>query len=508
MALYAQPDFREAFLAEVKSRRRVQMWTQTRVLEVQNPALAAWAGKTVQEIADAQGKRPVDAYLDLSIADSLETRYQTANFNYDQDGVERLVADDRFLIGLSDGGAHVDFLCDVGYATALLDIWVRQKKVLTLEKAVQKLTSVPAALFGIPNRGVLAEGKVADLVLLTPTPWPRSRRSMRTTSRVGAGGSSPRPRAWWRHSWRAPRCSTRVRTPAPSRGACCEATSEVKQRSPKLLATDLDGTLLDSSGAIHGADRRAIAELMRRGVAVTIVTGRMYAGTRDIARSLGLAGPICCVDGSAIVGVKGDRDLVSHPIAHEVSAPLRSAIATSRTAAFVLGRNEIVHDTHGTPFVPYLKAWSPHVTEVDDISASPHWTGAASLVGLIAVGSQEEIEGLARGIAGAAGDRVESVAFPVRRDEFRGRWAMVTRAAGATKGSGLQWIASHHGVDVSEVIAVGDWLNDVSMLRLAGRSFAMAHAPEEVKAAATDQLRADVTTGGGIAEAAERAGLL
>ena len=168
MALYAQPDFREAFLAEVKSRRRMQMWAQTRVLEVQNPALAPWAGKTVQEIADAQGKRPVDAYLDLSIADGLETRYQTANFNYDQDGVARLVADDRFLIGLSDGGAHVDFLCDVGYATALLEIWVRQKKVLTLEKAVQKLTSVPAALFGIPNRGVLAEGKVADLVLFDP----------------------------------------------------------------------------------------------------------------------------------------------------------------------------------------------------------------------------------------------------------------------------------------------------------------------------------------------------
>jgi N-acyl-D-aspartate/D-glutamate deacylase len=168
MALYGHPEFREAFLAEVVSRRRNQMWAQTRVLEVKNPALAAWAGKTVQEIADAQGKRPVDAYLDLSIADELETRFQTANFNYDQDGVERLVADDRFLIGLSDGGAHVDFLCDVGYATALLDIWVRQKKVLTVEKAVQKLTSVPAALFGIPNRGVLAPGKAADLVLFDP----------------------------------------------------------------------------------------------------------------------------------------------------------------------------------------------------------------------------------------------------------------------------------------------------------------------------------------------------
>ena len=57
----------------------------------------------------------------------------------------------------------------MGYATALLDIWVRQREVLTLEKAVQKLTSVPADLFGIPNRGVLAEGKVADLVMFDPS---------------------------------------------------------------------------------------------------------------------------------------------------------------------------------------------------------------------------------------------------------------------------------------------------------------------------------------------------
>ena len=56
----------------------------------------------------------------------------------------------------------------MGYATALLDLWVRQRKVLSLEKAVHKLTQVPARVFGIPNRGVLAEGKVADLVLFDP----------------------------------------------------------------------------------------------------------------------------------------------------------------------------------------------------------------------------------------------------------------------------------------------------------------------------------------------------
>ena len=56
----------------------------------------------------------------------------------------------------------------MGYATALLDLWVRQRGVLSLEKAVHRLTQVPAAVFGIPNRGALAEGKVADLVLFDP----------------------------------------------------------------------------------------------------------------------------------------------------------------------------------------------------------------------------------------------------------------------------------------------------------------------------------------------------
>jgi N-acyl-D-aspartate/D-glutamate deacylase len=168
MAIYQQPQFRQAFVEELHSRKREHMWGQMRVLEVHKPELQAYVGRTIQDIAQAEGKQPVDAYLDLGIADDLQTRFQTANFNYDQAGVERLVRDDRCLIGLSDGGAHVDFICDVGYATALLDIWVRQRQVLTLEKAVHKLTAVPAALFGIPNRGLLAEGKVADLVLFDP----------------------------------------------------------------------------------------------------------------------------------------------------------------------------------------------------------------------------------------------------------------------------------------------------------------------------------------------------
>jgi N-acyl-D-aspartate/D-glutamate deacylase len=168
IALYRDPQFREAFRHELESRKRTHMWGQMRVLEVGKPELTANVGRTLEDIAASQGKRPVDAYFDLGIADNLDTRFQSSTFNFDPAGIERLITDDRCLIGLSDGGAHVDFICDVGYATALLDLWVRKRGVLTLEKAIHKLTQVPATVFGIPDRGVLAEGKVADLVLFDP----------------------------------------------------------------------------------------------------------------------------------------------------------------------------------------------------------------------------------------------------------------------------------------------------------------------------------------------------
>src|SRR2546422_8625301 len=92
----------------------------------------------------------------------------------------------------------------------------------------------------------------------------------------------------------------------------------------KLFATDLDGTLLGPNGEIRDADRQAIAALTRRGVIVTIVTGRMYSGTRAVAHSIDLSGPICCVDGSAIVAVEGDRGLLFPPIARETRRVLHA----------------------------------------------------------------------------------------------------------------------------------------------------------------------------------------
>ena len=72
------------------------------------------------------------------------------------------------LLGLGDGGAHLDMLCDSGYPTYVLGTWVRERKVLSLEEAVRRMTSDPADFFGIKDRGRIAPGMAADLVIFDP----------------------------------------------------------------------------------------------------------------------------------------------------------------------------------------------------------------------------------------------------------------------------------------------------------------------------------------------------
>ena len=275
----------------------------------------------------------------------------------------------------------------------------------------------------------------------------------------------------------------------------------------RLLATDLDGTLLDPSGRVHARDAEAIAELSARGVRVTICTGRMHSGMREIARGIRVSGPVACVDGSHIHDAESGAELSSSKIHGEASRGLRAILADARPATFLFSCEEILHDDGGAPFLEYVRAWTPQLRCVADVLALG-WDDEQGLGAVVSVGSGEQIEGAERRIRALPGEPLQTAAFAVKRGGLDGLWGMIVRAAGTTKGTALEWIAQHHGIPMTEVVAVGDWVNDTDMLRRAGRSFVMAQAPDEVKQAATDQLVADHVTGGGIAEAARRAGML
>jgi len=160
--LYSDPDFRAAFRYELKTPRVFHgIWSLLWVKEATNPHLKELEGRTVAEIAIERGKDGVDTFLDLSLEDDLQLIYTMARFDVPED----LLADSRTMIGLSDGGAHVDMLCDAGYCTELLGSAVREKQLMSLELAVKRLTSEPADFFGIRNRGRLAVGQAADIAI-------------------------------------------------------------------------------------------------------------------------------------------------------------------------------------------------------------------------------------------------------------------------------------------------------------------------------------------------------
>jgi Cof subfamily protein (haloacid dehalogenase superfamily) len=275
-----------------------------------------------------------------------------------------------------------------------------------------------------------------------------------------------------------------------------------------VFVTDIDGTLLGSDGDVHPRDAEAIAALIARGVPVTLCTGRMYSGTREIAEMLDIVGPVACIDGSHIVDASSHLELHSTPLSERGTEALFEALARFRPAAFAFSGDRLFHDAHGEQYLDYLSTWSERTELVEKLSDIEAWRPeGASLAALVALGTPTQVRAVEAFLAEHA-EHVQTVSFEVGRPGFAGTWGLVVRAAGVDKGTAIDWVARHHGVTAAEVVAVGDWLNDIPMLKRAGRSFAMAQAPIAVKAAATDILKASASTGGGLAEAALRAGLL
>ncbi len=162
---YADPAWREKLRSEVTPLFR-NWWD--RVVIAWSPSHRELEEMPLTAAAAKLGKDPVDLALDISLADDLLTRFRMAVMNFDEKEVAELITDPNTIIALSDAGAHASQLCDACYSTHLLGHWVRDRKVFTLEEAVHNLTQRPAEMFGITDRGVLAEGRPADVVVFDP----------------------------------------------------------------------------------------------------------------------------------------------------------------------------------------------------------------------------------------------------------------------------------------------------------------------------------------------------
>lgn len=163
--LYASAEFRGAFREEMKQPRLFTgQWNNMSVFTVEKPELRPLLEKDLATLGREQGKDPVDCFFDLAIADDLNMQflYEFGHVNKD------MITHPHTLVGLSDGGAHADMRCEAGYSTYMLGTVVRDKQMLPLEEAIRRLTSVPAQVFGVPLRGTVVAGMIADLVVFDP----------------------------------------------------------------------------------------------------------------------------------------------------------------------------------------------------------------------------------------------------------------------------------------------------------------------------------------------------
>ena len=138
-------------------------WSRIRVAESSvHPELV---GVDLATIAGATGRSPFDVYCELSLAEDLGTHFIAQVSNFDPDDVAALITQPGVLVGQSDAGAHVAQLCDATTPTDLLAWFVRDRGVLSIERAVRMLTGQLADLFGLGGRGVITPGAAADVAV-------------------------------------------------------------------------------------------------------------------------------------------------------------------------------------------------------------------------------------------------------------------------------------------------------------------------------------------------------
>jgi len=170
--LLADRSFRDSVRAEIARPGPFRLfngeWDKVYVEHARLPEHRHCEQQSMAEIARARGSDPLDAMLDLAIAEELDTEFSALLLNSDEQAVGEMLRHPHSLVSLSDAGAHLTLFNDAGFGLHLLGHWAREKRVLTLQEATRKLTRDPALVFGIQDRGTLQPGNHADLMLFDP----------------------------------------------------------------------------------------------------------------------------------------------------------------------------------------------------------------------------------------------------------------------------------------------------------------------------------------------------
>ena len=259
----------------------------------------------------------------------------------------------------------------------------------------------------------------------------------------------------------------------------------------RLVALDLDGTLVGSNLTVSPRVRESIARARERGTEITIVTGRMFAATRPFAQTLGITGPLVCYQGAAIFEASSGAVLRETPVHQDVT---RQVLAWAEE-----------HHVHA-------QCYSGDKLYVQQINRfSKRYTDLAKVEPMVVASLRETFATQASIKIVLVDDPGPSEQHLAALKTLLGERAYLTRShvdfvevlsPDVNKGEALAFVAQRYGATLAETLAIGDAWNDVPLITAAGIGVAMGSGPPELFAKA-DAVVGDVAHDG-VAEAIER----
>ncbi|MFI7072734.1 HAD family hydrolase [Micromonospora sediminicola] len=235
---------------------------------------------------------------------------------------------------------------------------------------------------------------------------------------------------------------------------------------PRLVASDIDGTLLRDDRTLSPRTSAVLARIVAAGTPVVLVTGRPIRWLQLVYDQLAAPLPAICANGAVVYDPVTDEVLRADPLAPELLAEvarrLRAEVPGVSFAVEIVDSRQMRHEAH------YPLRWDADAEAIRAVE-SPEELLAAPAVKLLVRAGEQDPDLFVRVVAGALEGLAEAT-----HSSYSG--LIEISAAGVTKAAGLAWYAARLGIDERDVLAFGDMPNDVPMLTWAGRAVAVANA--------------------------------
>ena len=246
----------------------------------------------------------------------------------------------------------------------------------------------------------------------------------------------------------------------------------------KLLVVDIDGTLLNGKGHVSAEDKRAINKARRAGIIVSLSTGRAAQSCLPILKRLGLDGYHVFFDGALVWNPESGDEVYADPLDSEVVKEAVDFIHRNDIdfELYSVTHYFIEHETWATDIHRGFFNLQPTLVDFTDL-----WRKERLIKGGLITRSPQE----AAKVRNFYINFEETLKFSVARSPaYPGVEFTNVLTPDVSKGKALEALVGHLGIPLGEVAAIGDGTNDIPLLSIAGLSFAMENAPDEVKAVA------------------------